>query len=56
VRKVQTIRKRLDPVASGFAPVTDTIRLSKVHYNLNNGLATKLYGKFTLKVIALRLL
>jgi lipopolysaccharide assembly outer membrane protein LptD (OstA) len=48
---LQTIRKRLDPVASGFSPVTDTIQgFSRVYdYNLNTGLATKLYGKFNFK-------
>ncbi|OZA56222.1 MAG: hypothetical protein B7X75_06630, partial [Sphingobacteriales bacterium 39-40-5] len=48
---MQTIRKRLEAVASGFTPVTDTIQgFSRVYdYNLNTGLATKLYGKFNFK-------
>jgi len=48
---LQTINRRLDPVASGFAPVTDTIQgFSRVYdYNLNTGLATKLYGKYNFK-------
>lgn len=48
---LQTIRKRLDPVASGFAMVTDTIQgFSRAYdYNINSGLATKLYGKFNFK-------
>ncbi len=48
---MQTIRKRLDPVSSGFAQVTDTIQgFSRVYdYNLSTGLATKLYGKFNFK-------
>lgn len=48
---LQTIRKRLDPVASGFAQVTDTIQgFNRVYdYNLNTGLSTKLYGKFNFK-------
>ncbi|MFA6945020.1 MAG: putative LPS assembly protein LptD [Pedobacter sp.] len=48
---LQTIRKRLVPVASGFAPVTDTIQaFSRVYdYTLNSGLSTKLYGKFNFK-------
>lgn len=48
---MQTIRKRLDPVASGFALATDTIQgFSRVYeYSLNSGFATKLYGKFNFK-------
>lgn len=48
---LQTIRKRLDPVASGFKQVTDTISgFSRVYdYSLNTGLATKVYGKFNFK-------
>lgn len=48
---LQTIRKRLDPVASGFAQVTDTIQgFNRVYdYSLNTGLSTKLYGKFNFK-------
>jgi len=48
---LQTIRKRLNPVASGFAQVTDTIQgFSRVYdYNMSTGLATKLYGKFNFK-------
>lgn len=48
---LQTIRKRLDPVASGFKQVTDTIQgFSRVYdYSVNSGLATKLYGKFNFK-------
>lgn len=48
---LQTIRKRLDPVASGFKQVTDTIQgFSRVYdYSVNTGLATKVYGKFNFK-------
>ena len=48
---LQTIRKRLDPVASGFKQVTDTLQgFSRVYdYSLNTGLSTKLYGKFSFK-------
>lgn len=48
---LQTIRKRLDPIASGFKQVTDTIQgFSRVYdYSLNTGLATKVYGKFNFK-------
>ncbi len=48
---LQTIRKRLAPVASGFLPVTDTIQgFSRVYdYSLNTGLSTKVYGKFNFK-------
>jgi hypothetical protein len=48
---LQTLRKRLDPVASGFTQVADTVQgFSRVYdYNLNTGLATKLYGKFNFK-------
>lgn len=48
---LQTIRKRLDPVASGFKQVTDTVQgFSRVYdYSLNTGLSTKLYGKFSFK-------
>lgn len=48
---LQTIRKRLDPVASGYALVTDTIQGFKraYDYSLNTGLSTKLYGKFNFK-------
>lgn len=48
---LQTIRKKLDPVASGYAQVTDTIQgFSRVYdYSMNTGLATKLYGKFNFK-------
>lgn len=48
---LQTIRKRLEPVASGFAPATDTIQgFSRVYdYSLNSGLSTKMYGKFNFK-------
>jgi hypothetical protein len=56
---LQTIRKRLNPVASGFKQVTDTIQgFSRAYdYSLNSGLATKIYGKFNFKkgkLIALR--
>lgn len=56
---MQTIRKRLDPVASGFALATDTIQgFNRVYeYSLNSGFATKLYGKFNFKkgkLLALR--
>lgn len=48
---LQTVRKRLDPVASGFALTTDTVQgFSRVYdYSLNSGLSTKLYGKFNFK-------
>jgi hypothetical protein len=48
---LQTISKRLDPVASGFKQVTDTIQgFSRVYdYSVNTGLATKIYGKFNFK-------
>lgn len=48
---LQTIRKRLEPVASGFAPATDTIQgFNRVYdYSLNSGLSTKMYGKFNFK-------
>ncbi len=48
---MQTIRRRLDPVASGFALATDTIQgFSRVYeYSMNSGLSTKLYGKFSFK-------
>lgn len=48
---LQTIRKRLNPVASGFKQVTDTIQgFSRVYdYSLNTGLSTKVYGKFNFK-------
>ncbi|WP_291402185.1 putative LPS assembly protein LptD [Daejeonella sp.] len=48
---LQTIRKRLDPVASGFKQVTDTIQgFSRVYdYSVNTGLSTKVYGKFNFK-------
>ena len=48
---LQTIRKRLAPVASGFAEVIDTIGgFSRVYdYSLNSGFSTKLYGKFNFK-------
>lgn len=48
---LQTIRKRLAPVASGFAQVTDTIGgFSRVYdYSLNSGFSTKVYGKFNFK-------
>ena len=48
---LQTIRKRLDPVASGYAQVIDTIQgFNRVYdYSLNTGLSTKLYGKFSFK-------
>ena len=48
---LQTIRKRLAPVASGFAEVVDTIGgFSRVYdYSLNSGFSTKLYGKFNFK-------
>ena len=48
---LQTIRKRLAPVASGFAEVVDTIGgFSRVYdYSLNSGFSTKLFGKFNFK-------
>ncbi len=48
---LQTIRKRLAPVASGFATVTDTIGgFSRVYdYSVNSGFSTKVYGKFSFK-------
>ncbi|WP_276362146.1 putative LPS assembly protein LptD [Daejeonella sp. H1SJ63] len=48
---LQTFRKRLNPVASGFDMVTDTIQgFSRAYdYNMSSGLATKLYGKFNFK-------
>lgn len=48
---LQTIRKRLNPVASGFAMATDTVQgFSRVYdYSLNSGLSTKVYGKFNFK-------
>lgn len=48
---LQTIRKRLAPVASGFDDVIDTIGgFSRVYdYSLNSGFSTKLYGKFNFK-------
>ena len=48
---LQTIRKRLAPVASGFADVTDTIGgFSRVYdYSINSGFSTKVYGKFNFK-------
>lgn len=48
---LQTIRKRLKPVASGFAQVTDTVQgFSRVSdYSLNTGFSTKIYGKYNFK-------
>ncbi len=48
---LQTIRKRLDPVSSGFKQVTDTLQgFSRVYdYSVNTGLSTKVYGKFVFK-------
>lgn len=48
---LQTIRKRLDPVASGYAMATDTVQgFSRVYdYSLNTGLSTKMYGKVNFK-------
>lgn len=48
---LQTIRKRLAPVASGFATVTDTVGgFSRVYdYSINSGFSTKVYGKFNFK-------
>src|SRR5690606_6374549 len=55
---LQTVRKRLAPVANGFAEVTDTVSgFSRVYdYSLNSGFATKLYGKFNFKRGKLRAL
>jgi len=48
---LQTIRKRLDPVAAGFALKTDTVQgFSRAsEYSINTGLSTKVYGKFNFK-------
>jgi hypothetical protein len=48
---LQTIRKRLAPVARGFDEVIDTIGgFSRVYdYSINSGFSTKLYGKFNFK-------
>lgn len=48
---LQTIRKRLDPVAAGFELKSDTVQgFSRTYdYSLNSGFSTKVYGKFNFK-------
>lgn len=48
---LQSIRKRLVPVASGFTQVTDTVQgFNRVYdYSFNSGVSTKVYGMFNFK-------